>query len=282
MLKPSLPESLLGLFAGRDRAAAIYGDLTEMAAARGRLWFAAAYVRTLVSFTWRVVVALFVADIARQFVFDLFHLYMRHTPAVWRNATGSFVDLLNLSGPLLACIMSTLWFALPFAAVRYGRRDPFVRLTAVVAAGTTVAFLAIPWISLIAATATLALVCAAFLSSRWRKPVEVLAWTGAAGLLSLAAFTVLSRRFLAQHPAIAHGLGSHWLALDAIVFSFQGSLLLVAIVCSRVHRWLLERPSAEWVLNTAAGEEARRFMATWWSWRRRAGERGSGARMRGR
>jgi len=244
MPKTPLAESLLALLAGPARAAAIYGDLTEMAAMRGPLWFFAAYARTLISLGWRLVVALFVADIGRQFVFDLFHLYMRHTPAVWRNATGSFVDLLNLSGPLLACIMSTLWFALPFAAVRYGYRDPFVRLTAVVAAGTTIAFLAIPWISLLAATAMLALACAAFLSSRWRKPFEVLAWTGAAGLLSLAAFTVLSRRFLSQHPAISHGLGSHPHAVDAMVFSFQGSLLLVAIVCSRVHRWMLERPSA--------------------------------------
>jgi len=235
----TIAERVLALFTGRERATAIYGDLTEMAATRSRPWFAAAYARTLISLSWRIVVALFVADIARQFLFDLFHLYLRNSPAVWRNATGSFVDLLNSSGPLLACIMSTLWFALPFAAVRYGRRDPFVRLTAVVAVGTTIAFLAIPWVSLIAATATLALAGAAFLSSQWRKPFEVLAWTGAAGLLSLAAFTVLSRQFLSQHAAISRGLGSHQLALDALVFSFQGSLLLVAFVCSRLHGRLL-------------------------------------------
>jgi hypothetical protein len=244
MPRPAFAESLLALFAGRSRAAAIYGDLVEMAAVRGRRWFAATYLRTLISFAWRIVVALFIADIGRQFLFDLFHLYMRHTPAVWRNATGSFVDLLNLSGPLLACIMSTLWFALPFAAVRYGRRDPFVRLTAVVAAGTTIAFLAIPWISLIAAAATLGLAGAAFLSSRWRKPVEVLAWTGSAGLLSLAAFTVLSRRFLSQHPAITHSVVSHPHAVNVLTLSFQGSLLLVAIVCSRMHGRLLPTTGA--------------------------------------
>jgi len=234
----TIAESLLALLTGRERATAIYGDLTEMAATRSRLWFAAAYARTLISLTWRIAVALFVADIARQFLFDLFHLYLRNSPAVWRNTTGSFVDLLNSSGPLLACIMSTLWFALPFATVRYGQRDPFVRLTAVVTAGTTIAFLAIPWVSLIAAIVTLALACAAFLSSQWRKPFEVLAWTGAAGLLSLAAFIVLSRPFLSQHPAIFRGLGNHQLVFDAIVFSFQGSLLLVAFVCSRLHRRL--------------------------------------------
>jgi hypothetical protein len=243
-IKTSPAEIFLALFAGSDRAAAIMGDLAEMAATRGRLWFWAAYARTLVSFTWRTVLALFVADIGRQLAFDTFHLYLRHTPAIWRANTGSFVNLLNSTGPLLACIMSTLWFALFFALVRYGRRDAFVRLTALVTVGAFLAFLAIPWVSLAAAAATLALALAAFLSNRWRKPFEVLAWTGAAGLLALAAFTVLSRQFLLQHPAIARSLGSHPLAADALVFSFQGSLLLVAIVCSRLHKLLLEPPAA--------------------------------------
>jgi hypothetical protein len=219
------------------------GDLTEMAATRGRLWFFAAYARTLFSLTWRIVLALFVADVGRQLAFDTFHLYLRHTPAAWRANTGSFVDVLNSSGPLLACIMSTLWFALFFALVRYGRRDAFVRLTALVTAGAFVAFLAIPWVSLAAAAATLTLVCAAFLSKRWRKPFEVLAWTGAAGLLALAAFTILSRQFLLQHPAIFRSLGNHSLVFDALVYSFQGSLLLVAIVCSRLHGLLIQTPS---------------------------------------
>src|ERR1035438_4907636 len=112
-IRTSPAEVFLALIAGPARAAAIMGDLTEMAATRGRLWFVAAYARTLVSFTWRIVLALFVADIGRQMIFDLFHLYIGHTPVAWRNATGSWLDLLNSSGPLLACIMSTLWFVLP-------------------------------------------------------------------------------------------------------------------------------------------------------------------------
>src|ERR1019366_5508664 len=120
---PAIAEWLLARITDPTRAAAIMGDLTEMAATRGRAWFWTAYARTLVSFTWRIVLALFVADIGRQMIFDLFHLYIRHTPAAWRNATGSWLDLLNSSGPLLACILSTLWFVLPFAVLRYGRRD---------------------------------------------------------------------------------------------------------------------------------------------------------------
>src|ERR1035441_9864840 len=238
-IKTSPAESLLALFAGSDRAAAILGDLTEMAATRGRLWFVAAYARTLVSFTWRIVLALFVADIGRQMIFDLFHLYIGHTPVAWRNATGSWLDLLNSSGPLLACIMSTLWFVLPFAVIRYGRRDRFVQLTFAVAVGTTLAFLCIPWASLACAAATLVLAAAAFTSSTWRKPLEVLLWTGAAGILTIAAATEGRMRI---PLLLAHG--HTLLGRNASALLFQAALLAVAFVCSRLHRWLLAAPAA--------------------------------------
>jgi hypothetical protein len=167
-------------------------------------------------------------------IFDLFHLYIGHTPAVWRNATGSWLDLLNSSGPLLACIMSTLWFVLPFAVLRYGRRDRFVQLTFAVAIGTTLAFLSIPWASLACAAATLVLAAAAFTSSTWRKPLEVLLWTGAAGILTIAAADAFRLGFHPQ-PGIERTLVSY-----AQILTFQGSLLVAAFVCSRLHRWLLE------------------------------------------
>jgi hypothetical protein len=226
-------EFILALFTGPTRAAAILGDLEELAQTRGRLWFAAAYARTLFSFTWRIVLALFVADIGRQTIFDVFHLYIRHTPAAWRHATGSWIDLLNSSGPLLACIMSTLWFVLPFAVVRYGRRDRFVQLTFAVAIGTTLAFLAIPFASLACAVATLALAAAALLSRTWRKPFEVLLWTEAAGLAMIAAANAVRLRFLFAH-------GHRVLIGNGFALLFQTSLLVLAIVCARMHTLLLE------------------------------------------
>jgi hypothetical protein len=228
-------EFILALFTGPTRAAAILGDLEELAQTRGRLWFAAAYARTLFSFTWRIVLALFVADIGRQTIFDVFHLYIRHTPAAWRHATGSWIDLLNSSGPLLACIMSTLWFVLPFAVVRYGRRDRFVQLTFAVAIGTTLAFLAIPFASLACAVATLALAAAALLSRTWRKPFEVLLWTGAAGLAMIAAANAVRLRF---DFLFAHG--HRVLIGNGFALLFQTSLLVLAIVCARMHTLLLE------------------------------------------
>jgi hypothetical protein len=237
MLKSTPAEWLLARLTDPTRAAAILGDLTEMAATRGRLWFYAAYARTLFSLTWRIVLALFVADIGRQLIFDLFHLYISHTPTAWRNTTGSWLELLNSSGPLLACIMSTLWFALPFAAVRYGVRDRFVQLTAAVALGTTLAFLCIPWASFVCAVATMILAAAALISRSWRKPLEVLLWTGAAGLSMIAVADTVRLRVLVL---IAH---SHSvLAGNAFALLFQTGLLALAFVCSRLHAPLLREP----------------------------------------
>jgi hypothetical protein len=232
MHRTSAPEWLLACAAGPDRAAAIMGDLTEMAAVRGQIWFWMAYARTLFSLTWRIVLALFVADVGRELMFNLAGAYFRHTPYAWRTTNGPF--LLDHMGPLLAGIMSTLWFALPFAGVLYGVRDRFVQLTFAVAVGTTVAFLFIPWASLACAAATLILAAAALASKTWRKPLEVLLWTGSAGLVMIAAADAVRLRVLVLF-AHSHSL----LAGNAFALLFQTGLLTLAIVCSRVHRLIL-------------------------------------------
>jgi hypothetical protein len=238
MPKATATEFLLARLTDPTRAAAIMGDLTEMAAARGRFWFAAAYARTLFSLTWHIVLALFVADIGRELMFNLAGAYFRNTPATWRTTDGPY--LLDHMGPLMACIMSTLWFALPFAAVRYGLRDRFVQLTFVVAMGTTVAFLFIPWASFVCAVATLILAAAAFTSSTWRKPLEVLLWTGAAGFLMIVAANAGRLRvpllFIHSHPLIVG---------NAFAVLFQTGLLALAFVCARMHRLLMPPTPAD-------------------------------------
>ena len=236
MPNTSPAEIFLALFAGPARAAAILGDLTEIAQTRGRIWFLAAYARTLFTFTWRIMLALFVADIGRELMFNLANIYFHATPPTWRTTDGPY--LLDHMGPLLACIMSTLWFALPFAAVRYGLRDRFVQLTFVVAMGTTVAFLAIPFTSLVCAAATLVLAIAAFASRTWRKPLEVLLWSGAAGLAMIAASNAVRLRvpllFAHDHRVL---VGNSYALL------FQTGLLVLAFVCSRMHTLLLREPA---------------------------------------
>ena len=209
-----------------------------MAATRGRHWFAAAYLRTLVALTWRILLALFVADIGRQTIFDLFHLYLRIAPPAWRTTLSP--AFLNSSGPLLACIVSTLWFELPFAAVRYGLRDRFVQLTFAIAVGATVAFLFIPWTSLIVAAATLLLAIVAFTSTTWRKPLEVLAWSCATGLLMIGASDAVRLRIL-----VLFAQDHRMLAGNAYALLFQSSLLALAFVCSRLHTLLLGKSPSD-------------------------------------
>jgi len=239
MHKTSPADALLALFAGRERAAAIMGDLTEMKATRDRLWFATAYVRTFVSLTWRIVLALAIATAGLQIILNSFHTYQTHMPVAWRTTDAPF--LLDHTGPLLIIIMWTLWFVLPFAAVRYGVRDRFVQLTFAVAVGALVAILFIPFASLACAVATLALAAAAFTSGNWRKPLEVLLGTGTAGFLAFTALNAVDNAIFSHHPAVWN---SHFFRHYGGMLIVRVALLSVAFVCSRLHRGLLDKPSS--------------------------------------
>ncbi|HEV2646853.1 MAG TPA: hypothetical protein VGU46_10860 [Acidobacteriaceae bacterium] len=233
--KRPLAESILAWSAGSTRAAAIYGDLLEISATRSRLWFAAAYLRTLVSFTRRIVLALFVAEVCRQLIFDAFHIYLQYQPDAWRNAHGPYLEVLHSSGPLLACIMSTLWFALPFAAIRYGMRDRFVRLTLALAVGTTLALFSVPFASAVSAALTLILAAIALSSRTWRSAALALATIGIAGLAALTAvlgLVPLLELYLRERLTDAHLV----YRMQAPMLAFQCSLLVIAIVCSIAHR----------------------------------------------
>ena len=234
-MRDRIAESFLAIFAGRSRAAAIMGDLTEMAATYGRGWFVAAYLRTIVSLTWRIVVALFVAEVARELMFNLAGLYFRVSPSTWRSSGSPF--LLGQMGPLLAGIMSTLWVVLPFAAVRSGRRDKFVRLTFGVALGTTITFLFVPWVSATFAAGTLMLAVAALISEAWRRAALMLATLCGTGVVLLAALPQIALAYLLlREPHLVQRA-----PMPAVVF--QASLILLLFVYSRLHGWLL-RPQS--------------------------------------
>jgi len=232
-------ESLLALFAAPDRAAAILGDLTEMAHTRGRLWFFVAYARTLFSLTRRILLALVVATIARQIIVNSFHIPLRHILAAWGTTNGPF--LFSFMGQILAFITDTLWFVLPFAAARYGVRDRFVQFTFAVSVGATVAFLFIPFASLLCAIATLALAAIAAISPTWRKPLIVLFSAVATAFLAIPAVNATDALILSCHPA---GSAGSVLTHYGPMLAFRSSLLAVAIVCSRLHRRLLGLPSS--------------------------------------
>jgi hypothetical protein len=228
MPKTAPTEWLLARLTTSDRAAAILGDLTEMAATRGRLWFAAAYLRTLALLSWRTVVAVVVAVSLSQLLGNtLFH------------------RMPGPSGPRLPMLLVFwfdpwfLWFVLPFAAVLYGVRDRFVHLTAIAALGTTLAFLFLPRFSFAGVVVALALAAVASLLGGWWKQAMVLAatvafafWSGtAAGTMSMA---LRSHGYI---PSYGHGI----LGLEPMLAA-RGTMLASAYLCARLHRWLLQNP----------------------------------------
>jgi len=114
----SLPELVLALFAGRERTAAIYGDLLELAATRPRTSFWTGYFRTLMSLSWRPLTAFltgasFFAILSYNLVFPILFFFAMGHPHF---------------GEAFGDATLQLWFLVPFAVIRFGIRDRAVQL----------------------------------------------------------------------------------------------------------------------------------------------------------
>src|ERR1019366_9589040 len=169
------PEWLLARLTTPDRAAAILGDLTEISATRGRLWFWTAYARTIISLGWRTPAAFLFGYFAFELMMWLVPMWIRHTPPAWSSTSLNFARM----DPLVDAVTVPLWFALPYGLVRYGMRDRFVRISCVAFGVATVVFAYPPAPSVTAAT-VIALAGAALVSPVWRRPAFVLISTVAA------------------------------------------------------------------------------------------------------
>jgi hypothetical protein len=168
----SLPESILALIAGRDRATAIYGDLLELAATRPRTSFWIGYFRTLMSLSWRPLTAFLTAAIVCAMLYD------SQGFGLWICAVA-FPHL----GPPLADVILLLWFLVPFAAIRYGFRDRPVQLAfAASAVSTSGLFLAL-WSSPSEVWMVLTLLAALCIaaSAPWRRSLVPVAASCAFG-----------------------------------------------------------------------------------------------------
>ncbi len=236
MPRRSIAESILARTIGSARAAAIYGDLLELAAARGRLWFLAAYLRTLLALTWRAPAAFLVALACVRIMCRVYPMWVqhavRHLPAQWQGSMF-YGQLAVASGPLLNAIAMCLWFALPFAWMRFGLRDRLTTFACVMFFSTLGALSFRVWLIDVSSILTALAILAALLSSRWRRPFAVLALTSATAIAAIVScFRLLA---MSQHqPFITFSptKGVGWL-----VTAF--ALAIAAFVCSRAHRRLL-------------------------------------------
>ena len=138
MFNASATNGLLARLTTPDRAAAILGDLTELAAIRGRLWFWTAYARTLVTLGWRTPVAFLLAYAFSSWValggfptiHSLFHSFYRNAhrkphAALWHvfDRTSHYTAAHTLWQVPLGDSLIALWFVLPFVLIRFGLRD---------------------------------------------------------------------------------------------------------------------------------------------------------------
>ncbi len=115
---PALAESILALFAGGQRATAIYGDLLELSATRSGASFWASYLTTLMTLSWRPVTAFLTgaglfAILSYNLIFPILFIF-----AIGHPHFGEAYGDATLQ----------LWFLVPFAVIRYGIRDRAVQL----------------------------------------------------------------------------------------------------------------------------------------------------------
>lgn len=250
-------EWLLARIAGRERAAAMMGDLTEMAATRSRLWFCMAYVHTLVSLGWRTPVA-FVVGSAGFFLMMSFLSALLRNPGPNRTAHMASGDILAnaavLSTGCLLVFSTSVWFAAPFAMLRFGFRDRMAQLYGVFFLLAAPLFFHSNPVSLVCALLTLAVIFAALFSKPWRRPMVVIATMSVAVLVSLTACNDLATKI--YHPKFHLKTGPVATGASPVVFnllswlvvrlSFAVALLIAAFVCTRMHSWLLrDRPTPD-------------------------------------
>jgi hypothetical protein len=239
MPRTSFSEALLARITDPTRAAAIMGDLEELSTTRGRLYFWTGYARTLISLTWRTPVAFAAGIVILNLLTSFVERWIIHHPTSWRTTLHDTPAIFQI-GPLLATLTIPLWFAVPYAIVRYGLRDRFVRLAAAALLLTTGTFLYIPFASLASALLALAILIAALFSTTWRRPAIVLIATVATGAAAFAAFlsaAAIGFQFVIEYVRIPQFRLLFW---EIAVLT---SALIVALVCSRLHRWLLQAPS---------------------------------------
>lgn len=229
---------------GRDRAAAIMGDLEELAQTRGRLWFWTAYVRAIISLGWRTGGSAFIlAFVCLRLMFGTVipWLMVHRTPSL--SDPGLFGE--NTSGARMLCwnlslvTAQFLCFAMPFVLVRFGLRDRLTRLACALFLVALPVFSLRPWLMDLSSLLILLIFATALVAPPWRKPLAVLA--GAFLPAVAVKVTYFFLHFFLPRKAMRHVyfIPPHWaLFLDAVSFA------IAAIICLKLYRLLLrDRPA---------------------------------------
>jgi hypothetical protein len=173
----NLTEVLLTRSIGAQRAAAIAGDLLELASTRGKLWYFVASAKTVLSITWKLPVAFLMACMG-------FILVQRLTWALY-----PFVLPVLLQHPFLAEILGRIAWDLTglaaFAGIRYGIHDRLFKLSCAAFAIATLTYvclhqsLPVPVLAVLGSLAAVGLL----VSTKWRGAFLLLTLAVVVGLV---------------------------------------------------------------------------------------------------
>jgi len=238
---------------GKERAAAIMGDLEELATTRGRLWFWAEYIRTLMSLGWRTGGSAFILAMVcmRLFYRIVLPLLMNHRITHLRDdglfsvlSTHARIILFNY----LINAARLLIFALPFVVVRFGLRNRLTQLTCALLLIAVPVYTLRPWLMDLSGVLMVVAIVAALLFPLWRKPMVVLAGTCVTAIATVVACVSILVGVFRQN--IITVSGSKSAISEAIGFA------AAAIVCIRLHHWLMERRSSPGITPIAGDADA--------------------------
>jgi hypothetical protein len=230
------PEWLLARLIDPTRAAAILGDLTELSATRGRLWFWAAYTRTIISLGWRSGGPAFIlAFVCLRFTIGtVIRWLMNHrTPGLMdaglfgENNPHVRIICWNLS----MMTAQFLCFVTPFVLVRFGLHDRLTRLACALFLISLLVYTFRPWVMDLSGILTMFILAVAFIVPPWRKPLAVLVTTFLPAFAVKATYLFLLPIHRCPHVP---RMPASW-----VVVSDATSFAIAAIVCVYLHRLLL-------------------------------------------
>jgi hypothetical protein len=178
MRKIPFAEWFLSQDIGPERAAAILGDLTEMAATRGRLWFWTAYARSVVSLGWRTPVAILAAVVSVKYLrrralhLLLYVIGFNHSPLV---VAGRYSHLAVFSWIVSCSATSFLWIVFPYVAFRFGVRNRLTYLAGTLFLLSLPVYTFRPQVYQLTGLACALVAVAALASPPWRRQMIFLA-----------------------------------------------------------------------------------------------------------
>ena len=242
--KRSATEWLLARVTDQTRAAAIYGDLLELAQTRGPLWFWTAYARTLISLGWRTLAAIVAVVV--------FTRYLRRNIAVFARAARELSPTparpVRRTAPLLFIVfcwtvsLSVLFctfIVFPYVAIRFGLRNRLTYLAGVLFLLAIPAYSFIPWVFELTGLLIALIIVAALASPLWRWPMIFLAANYPIGRLVF--YVCINDPLGIFHPH--HHL--YPMSLFGMRIDDPVAIAVTILVGPTLYRWLLQPRSTK-------------------------------------